>query len=133
MSGPVSRDCVLIVESDLVVRQPLGQYLRECGYQVFEAVDTDEATKILNDGDILIDIILCDVNGPGQLDGFGLSRWARENKLDCKIILSGTLERTAQKASDLCEEGPLLSKPYDHSALLDRIKSMLAQRDRNAR
>jgi DNA-binding response OmpR family regulator len=41
-------ECILVVEPDLAVRQPLAQYLRECGYKVFEAVDTDEATSILS-------------------------------------------------------------------------------------
>jgi DNA-binding response OmpR family regulator len=121
------------VESDLAIRQPLGEYLRECGYKVCEAVDTDEAIKILSDGAIAIDIILCDVKSTGQFDGFGLSRWVKEKNLPAKVILAGSIEGAAQKAGNLCEDGPLLSKPYDHSALLDRIKRLLARRDRNAR
>ena len=132
MTNSPARDCVLVVESDLIVRQPLSEYLRECGYQVFEAVDTDEAAKILADDTIVVDVILCDMKSPGQLDGFGLSRWVRQNNLAAKIILAGSVERAAQKAGDLCEDGPLLRRPYDHSALLDRIKSLLAQRDRHA-
>jgi DNA-binding NtrC family response regulator len=133
MSEPTIRECVLIVEPDLAVRQPLGEYLRECGYKVFEAVNTDEAAKVLSDGDIVIDIILCDVNSPGKLDGFGLSQWVKESGLAAEVILAGSVERTARKAGEICEGGPLLSKPYDHSALLDQIKRRLAQRDRNAR
>jgi DNA-binding response OmpR family regulator len=131
MSETIFRDCILIVESDLVVRQPLGEYLRECGFKVIEAVDTDEATTILNDGAVPIDIILCDVNSSGQLDGFGLSQWVKENNLPAKVILAGSVERAARKAGDLCENGPLLSKPYHHGTLFDRIKRMLAQRERN--
>ena len=42
-------------------------------------------------------------------------------------------ERAAAKAQDLCEDGPLLSKPYDHSLLLNRIKSEVAARARNGK
>ena len=30
--------CILIVERDLLVRTPLAEYLRECGYLVLEGV-----------------------------------------------------------------------------------------------
>jgi DNA-binding NtrC family response regulator len=127
-----SQDCVLVVESDPIVRHPLAEYLRGCGYKVYEATNTDEAAKILNDGTFPIDVILCDVSSPGELDGFGLSRWVKERSPTVKVILAGSVERVAQKAGDLCEESPLVSKPYHHGALLDQIKSMLAQRERKA-
>ena len=36
-----------MVESDVLVRQPIAEYLRQCGYKVIEARDTDEALLIL--------------------------------------------------------------------------------------
>jgi CheY-like chemotaxis protein len=131
MNKIVAPDCVLVVESDLIVRQPLAEYLRECGYRVYEAIDTDEATQILNDRPRAIDIILCDVDCPGELGGFGLSRWVRTQGLPAKVILAASVERAAQKAGDLCEDGPQVRKPYDHALLLDRIKRMLAMRERS--
>jgi CheY-like chemotaxis protein len=132
MIEPSSLDCILVVESDLIVRHSLAEYLRGCGYKVYEATNTDEASKILEDGAFHIDVILCDVSSPGELDGFGLSRWVKERHPAVKVILAGNVERAAQKAGDLCEHSPLVSKPYHHGTLLDRIKSMLAQRDRKA-
>jgi hypothetical protein len=32
----------------------------------------------------------------------------------------------------MCEQGPILVKPYDHRIMLDRIKRMLAARARQA-
>ena len=78
-----------------------------------------------------IDIILCDVDCPGELGGFGLSRWVRTQGLPAKVILAASVERAAQKAGDLCEDGPQVRKPYDHALLLDRIKRMLAMRERS--
>jgi DNA-binding response OmpR family regulator len=127
----MANPCILIVESDLVVRHPLAEYLRECGYRVLEAADTDEAQTVLSEDDITVDFVLCDVRGPGSIDGFGLAHWLRQHAVSTEIILAGTLSKAAEKASDLCEEGPRLSKPYDHKILLDRIKQMTAARDRN--
>ena len=80
-----------------------------------------------------IGIVLADVSSPGKIDGFGLARWMRSNGIDAKIILAGTVQKAAAKAQDLCEDGPLLSKPYDHSLLLNRIKSEVAARARNGK
>ena len=40
-SSPV----VLLVEGDIIVRHPLAEYLRECGFTVFEASNGDEAER----------------------------------------------------------------------------------------
>ena len=73
-------------------------------------------------------IVLADAQAPGKLDGFGLARWMRENRPGTKVILAGTVANEAKEAVDLCEEGPLLSKPYEPPA--DRIKRAIASRDR---
>ena len=38
---------VLLVEGDIIVRHPLAEYLRECGFTVFEASNGDEAKRAL--------------------------------------------------------------------------------------
>ena len=39
--------CILLVERDVIVRTPLAEYLRECGYRVLEAVTAAEARTLL--------------------------------------------------------------------------------------
>lgn len=119
---------ILVVEHDLIVRQPLAEYLRECGYSVIEAVHTDEAITVLSTENILIDVVLADVITPGKVDGFGLAHWVKSRGLPTKVVLAGTVQKAAATAEQLCEHGPLLSKPYDHSLLHDRIKRELAAR-----
>ena len=124
-------DWLLIVEPDPVIRHPLAEYLRECGYKVLEAGGYDEAMALLREGKARIDLILCDVHAPGKVDGFGLATWVREHAPHIQVVLAGTVAKAAEKAGDICEDGPALSKPYDHQLLLDRIKRLLAARDRN--
>jgi DNA-binding response OmpR family regulator len=119
-----------MVEPDVLVRQPIAEYLRECGYKVVETGSTDEALLVVNARTMSIDIVLADAQAPGKLDGFGLARWMRENQPSAKVILAGTVANEAKEAGDLCEEGPLLSKPYDPQLLVDRIKRAVATRDR---
>ena len=121
---------ILMVEPDVLVRQPIAEYLRECRYKVVETGSTDEALLVVNARTMSIDIVLADAKAPGKLDGFGLARWMRENQPSAKVILAGTVANEAKEAGDLCEEGPLLSKPYDPQLLVDRIKRAVATRDR---
>lgn len=122
------KQCILIVEAEVLIRQPLAEYLRECGYHVVEAVNDDEARQFLTEGDIAVDVVLSDVDIPGG--GFALKSWAKENCPGTHVVLAGTVASAAEKAGDLCEEGPAVRKPYEHKFVLDRIKRLLAAKDR---
>ncbi|MPY74026.1 MAG: response regulator [Alphaproteobacteria bacterium] len=126
------RLCILILESDIIVRTEIAEYLRDCGYKVIEAVTGDEAMIMLDAPGVRIKAILADVKAAGSTDGFGLARWIRTNRHEINVILTGTVEKAAKEAGDLCEDGPILSKPYDPQVVLDRIKRLLAARHRNA-
>jgi len=124
--------CVTVVEADILIRHPLAEYLRECGYRVLQASNTDEAQKLFTQRRrrIAIDVILIDVAAPGSINAFSLARWIRENHPAVDVILSGSVEAVTEKAGELCEHGPPLSKPYDHQLVADRIRRLLAARDR---
>lgn len=130
-NGGDERLCVLILESDIIVRTEIAEYLRDCGYKVIEAVTGDEAMIMLEAPGVRINAILADVNASGSPDGFGLARWVRTNRHEIDVALTGTVEKAAKEAGDLCEDGPVLSKPYDPQVVIDRIKRLLAARDRN--
>jgi DNA-binding response OmpR family regulator len=119
----MSETCILIVEPDVLVLNPLAEYLRECGYKVLEAFNANEARQILATASISVQIVLADVDGAGN-EGFALAREIRTNYPTIDVILAGTIAKAAEKAGDLCEEGPDLAKPYDHRLLLDHIRRM---------
>ena len=73
-------ETILVVEDDVLIRMPIAQYLRDCGYKVIEAVNADEAMTVLLHRDKIIDIVFSDIEMPGSVDGFGLSKWIRENR-----------------------------------------------------
>lgn len=128
----MSQDCILIVEADILIRHPLSEFLRDCGYIVVEARDAQEARALLSQENVAIDVVLADANAGGD-SGFVLANWIRQNQPDIKVILAGTVAKAAEKAGDLCEDGPGLTKPYGHRRLLDEIRRSLAQRGRHRR
>lgn len=116
---------ILVVDDEVLIRLVIAEYLRECGFRVFEAADGDEAIKILQSAELPIDLVFSDVQMP-NLDGFGLARWIRENRPQIQVLLaSGNPAAVTAKATDLCHQGPVVPKPYDHAALLERIKRNL--------
>jgi CheY-like chemotaxis protein len=129
-SKPVAVETVLVLDNEVLVRMPIAQYLRDCGYRVLEAASVDEAMTILQKPDIQVDVVLSDVEMPGSMNGFGFAQWARSVRPGLKIVLAGRPERTADAAAELCEHGPLLMKPYDQKIVLEHIKRLLAARAR---
>ncbi|OYV41243.1 MAG: hypothetical protein B7Z81_01235 [Acidocella sp. 20-61-6] len=116
---------ILVVEQDVLVRHPLSEYLRECGYQVAEATSPAEAQALLGHDDVQIDIVLAE----GEA-GFELAGWVRAHHPEVEMLLAGTVQRATEKAGELCEAGPALATPYEHRLVLDRIRQMMAARRR---
>ena len=121
---------VLLVEGDIFVRHPLAEYLRECGFTVFEAANDDEAKQALK-AESGIEIVLVDIETAGG--GFALRQWIKERNPPVEVILAGSVEKALQRAGDLCNDGPALAKPYGHILVRDHILQALARRDRSKR
>ena len=121
---------VLVVDDEVLVRSAIAEYLRDCGYHVLEAANAAEAVIALQDSVLRVDVVLSAVEMPGAMDGFGLSRWVREHRPDIEVVLAGTPARAAASAAELCDKGPMLSRPYEPQIVHDRIKRMLAERKR---
>jgi DNA-binding response OmpR family regulator len=120
---------VLLVEGDIIVRHPLAEYLRECGFTVFEAANGDEAMRALKTPELRIDFVLADMMTPGS--GFSLRQWIRTENLPVEVILAGSIEKAVEHAGTLCNEGPALAKPYDHHLVLEHIRQAMGRRDRS--
>jgi len=119
---------ILLVEGDILARDPLAEYLRECGFTVFEATNGDEAKVILDRRNI--GVVLADMTTTGS--GFALLQWIKAQHSSVEVILAGSIERAVAEAGDLCNNGPALAKPYEHRLVLERIRQAIARREGNA-
>jgi DNA-binding NtrC family response regulator len=129
---PNLQETILVVEDDVLVRMAIAQYLRDCGYRVLEAAHADEAMTVLLQVETKIDIVFSDIEMPGSIDGFGLSRWIRDNRPGLDVILAGTVPRAVNAAHDLCEASTV-PKPYEPQAVHDHIRRLLASRKSSRR
>lgn len=131
-ASPRSPSSVLIVDSDIISRHAIADYLRHCGYSVVEAADTDEAIVALGDAALQVDVILCDVAAAGTRSGFELATWVRQNRSELEVRLAGSVAKAADAAADLCESGPHLARPYEPQSVVDYITRLRAARERRS-
>ena len=124
---PNLQETILLVEDEVLVRMPIAQYLRDCGYQVIEAVNAEEAMTVLLHEETVVDVVFSDIEMPGAVDGFGLAKWIREHRPGLDVLLAGTINRTVENAKQLCAEGSV-PKPYDAEIVHNHIKRLLAAR-----
>ena len=127
LTNSTAQEIILVVEDEVLIRMVISEYLRGCGYKVIEAANSDEAIIVLQDPEITIDVVFSDIELPGSMDGFALSKWIRANRADVEVILAGSIPRAVSAATDLCDEGPL-PKPYEPQVLVDRIRRLIAAR-----
>ena len=123
-----SASAVLIVDGDVLSRHALADFLRHCGYSVVEAAQTDEALIALGEATLKVDVILCDVGAVGARSAFELSSWVRRNRPELEVRLAGSTAHAVDAATDLCESGPHLARPYEPQSVLDYINRLRASR-----
>jgi DNA-binding response OmpR family regulator len=113
---------VMVVDADILARMAIADYLRDCGYRVIEAVSGREVRAVLEAGHT-IEVLLIDMQLHSSEDGFALARSIRADHPEIIVIRTSSTAKLADKAADLCDEGPL-AKPYNPRELLLRIESL---------
>jgi CheY-like chemotaxis protein len=115
---------VLVVEDEVMVRLPISEYLRDCGYEVVEASDAREAIAAIDDMSGSVQLIFSDVRMPGQMDGFGLARWVSKHHPEIPVILtSGYCGERGMP--DSIPGVRFIEKPYSQSQVAKRIAALL--------
>ena len=119
------RGTVLLAEGDVLIRMPLAQYLRECGYKVLEATTLDEAKLALGEANSAVSVVVSSLQLAGN--GFGISNWVKQHRPDLNVLLTGTPRRAVEVAAGLCSDDSVPT-PLKPQLLLRRIRQMLATR-----
>lgn len=118
---------LLIVEDEVLIRLSVADYLRDCGFKVFEAADAREALDILAT-ETAVDLVFSDVALPGTMDGFALAQRIRAERPGLPVMLASGDSRKAAIARDLCENEPFFAKPYDIDDVVRRIRGLIRSR-----
>lgn len=124
---PREPQCLIVADSEVLIRNALADYLRQCGYKVIDASTSDEVVSVIEVGSAEVCAVLIDAQIDGSLNAFALRMWLRERAAHIDVILAGDVESAAKAAGNLCDDGPHLKRPYDPQAVLAHIKRLLAR------
>jgi CheY-like chemotaxis protein len=124
--GPVvpnSRQVVLVVEDDTLLRMHAAEMIHEAGFEVIEAQNADEAMTAL-EGRSNIAVVFTDIDMPGSMNGLKLAhavatRWP-------PIGIVATSGHFQMRDGDLPDGGRFLAKPYRSHQLLATLRELTA-------
>jgi DNA-binding NtrC family response regulator len=116
---------VLVVEDEVLIRLVIADYLRECGFKVYEAGTAEEAIEILESNQATINLVFSDIRLPGDMNGFALGQWIRTNRPGLPILLTSGDAKKSDAAKELCENEPFFAKPYDVQLVVAQIRTII--------
>ncbi len=112
---------ILLVEDEIFIRMDVAATLRNAGFEVIEAACADAALEYVQSGEP-IDLLLTDVQTPGDLDGLALAQRVRARYPTMPVVIvsgSSDVEGPARKL------GKFIPKPYDPVAIARLIASSM--------
>jgi DNA-binding response OmpR family regulator len=115
---------ILLVEDDAFQRRAAETYLMNHDLKVIAVENGAQMRRQVSRA--MPDLVLLDVQLPGQEDGFALARWLRESSTRVGIIMLTAAGDSVDKVLGL-ESGAddYVAKPYEPRELLARCKSVL--------
>jgi two-component system, response regulator PdtaR len=124
MSTPAGKalPVVLVVEDDPLLRMLAVEVVEEAGFLAIEAQNADEAVVLL-ESRTDITLLFTDINMPGSMDGLKLAHAVRDRWPPIKIMVVSGKQRL--QSSDLPSNSCFVGKPYQASALVDELRSMI--------
>jgi DNA-binding response OmpR family regulator len=121
---------VLAVDDDPMMRELIGDYLRQNEFRVTAVSDGAAMHAALADG--VIDLIVLDLKLKGE-DGMGLTRRLRSESTIPIIMLTGRCEEADRVMGLEMGADDYLTKPFSPRELLARIRTVLRRRQAEVR
>jgi PAS domain S-box-containing protein len=119
------QETILFVEDEELLRELIGDYLKNNGYRVLTADDGEMAVEVFAENVDAIDLVITDLGLP-KLDGWKAYQKMRQYNPHLKMILaSGYLD--PEISSELTENGERLfvQKPYDLKDMLKKVRKII--------
>ena len=123
MADAPSRQVVLIVEDEALVRMTAVDMIEEAGFEVLEATNADEAILLLGARRDIAGVFT-DIDMPGSMDGLRLAQAVRGRWPPIKII--ATSGRYVVRDGDLPSGGLFLAKPYSSAQIYSALRDLTA-------
>ena len=113
---------ILVVEDETFVRMDAVEMLRDAGFDILEAVNADEAMRLLAlHSDIRL--IFTDIDMAGSINGLQLATIVRKRWPPVRIVVTSGYYKV--QASDLPEGTRFFPKPYQPDQIIDAVRELI--------
>ena len=120
---------VLVIDDDITMRKVISHHLKKNNLKSVEAVNAQEAFKVLESNDI--NLVLCDVM-LGEMDGFTFCEKVRENENHRFVpFIFVTAKSSLEDKTRAMEVGgdDIFTKPFDVNELILKVKALIKRAD----
>jgi CheY-like chemotaxis protein len=116
-----SKQLVLVVEDETLIRMNSVDMIRDLGFEVIEAVDADEAVLLLESIPD-IGVVFTDIQMPGSMDGLLLAAVVRDRWPPVALLIASGRERPS--IADMPAGARFIPKPYSRFELGEQLHAL---------
>ncbi|AZF39214.1 Response regulator [Pseudomonas sp. R4-39-08] len=120
----MAQPSILVLEDDEIIRALMVDVLEDFGALVKSFSSADEGMIYLEQGDDPVDLIVSDIQMPGLLNGYDLSRVVAHRWPEVQVVLTSG---NTTIASQLGGSVRFLPKPWSTDHLLECVQKALTQ------
>ena len=121
----VPRERILVVDDEAGIRELVGTYLRNEGFDVEEAADGEQALEMFRNQEF--DLLVLDLRLPG-LDGYDVLREIRRDSSVYVIVLTARSEEADKLIGLELGADDYVTKPFSPRELVARVRAVLRRR-----
>ena len=121
--GILEKNVVLIVEHESIIRMETVQVIKDAGYVVLDASNTNDAMTILEDRRD-IRAVFTEIRVPGRLNGMDLARAIAERWPLVRLIVTSS----ASKVQNFPADWRYIPKVYDAAQIVVALRALFASR-----
>jgi CheY-like chemotaxis protein len=120
----MAQPSILVLEDDEIIRALMVDVLEDFGAVVTSFPSADEGMIYLERGDDPVDLIVSDVQMPGLLNGYDLSRVVAHRWPEVQVLLTSGNTRIAEELGGSVR---FLPKPWSARHLIECVQTALTQ------
>lgn len=113
----------LVVDDDPLIMMDTTGILEDAGFRFYEAMDGDEAKRILASNWENIVLLFSDVDMPGETNGFALARHVADNWPAIEIVIASG--HVLPKVGEMPEKATFIAKPFNKQMVHGHLREML--------
>lgn len=122
MSNSAAQPVILVVDDNAVLRMHAAELLKEAGYDVLEAGDTEVAVSLLETRRD-IRLLFTDVQLPAGRDGLSLAQQVKEQWPNVLLLITSGGPKVMDES--IPHEARFLTKPYSNREVLGHVEAMI--------